>query len=1407
MRLRTTMAAEQSHGSHPLLFALALYFCSTIAALVTECQPRHEYISYRHPVSNGYRGFEQTPVAENRNMAPNELANIFSRITYTWMTPLLEKGYRQPLKLEDLWELGFEYQPSTISEKFRLKWEHEFNSSKPSLLRATIRTFGGPWFIGFVLKLISDIVSFLSPILLSRLIEFIGDFKTAKAQPVEYGYFYAVALFAVVSIQTLSLEYHWYQNLRIKCMMMAGFSAAVYRKTIKLSNDSRHRHNVGGIITYMSVDALRISDFSGNFSHDVWSAPLQIALALYFLYQTIGWSMLAGVAVMVFSIPTSSRLSRSMHTLNKLLMGYRDTRMRIMDEVLSGIKVVKLYAWEIPFVKRINDVRITLELATIRRYGILQAVFSFVMTLVPFAVSFATFGVYSLFDGVSHGPLTPRLVFVSLTLFNMLRTPLTKSASIVPNLLEAMVSFQRIYDFLLAEEVDFLNVDHAPYNRESPLSSHEDVLVSVDNGSFKWSASDELPAVSNLNIRCRRTELVAVIGTVGSGKSSLVSAILGEMEKCSGSVSIRGNIAYVPQQPWIVNATLRDNIIFGSQFDPDLYYKVVDACALGPDLESLPARDLTEIGEKGINLSGGQKARVSLARAVYSRADVYILDDPLAAVDSHVAKHIYTHVLGPRGMLKSRARVLVTNVVQCLYGADHVLMLRDGAVVEQGSIYQVMERKGLAYNFVRDFANLDSDSDKDTNSKGSQRPDRNAGKRPSSTTSSHGSSSGTSDCYDQTISPSGKSASSLATLPAEPLQKTSHTGAVSNNGTCPSRTQTEPAAAASSTSLVNNDLGRMTTTEINHEGKVEWSVYRTYAYACGLRNVSAFIAVLVSASVCSILANVWLMHWSSSNDNTGSLEDIVSTAQNTTIYYLSIYGLLGILSAALSLLQSFLLWAKCTLRASTKLHDSLLGGVLRSPMSFFDVTPLGRILNRFSSDVRGCDESLPRSISLMVTSLVGVFSAAAVICFATPIMLALTIPLYFVYKYLQQRYLFCIREMRRLELANKSPIYSHYQETISGLSTIRAYGQQSRFIDQNEERLGRYARVYYAYLALIRWLTLRLKFIGNVVMLFTAVFSVFMLHWYGYGSAGAVGLSITYALDIISALSWSIRSYTEVENMMIQLERMVEYSHLPSEAPGIVDDRRPEETWPSQGVVEFRNYSARYRDNLDLALKDMSFHVLPKQKIGIVGRTGAGKSSMTLALFRIIEAAGGQILIDGEDISKLGLYDVRSRLSIIPQDPMLFKGTVRKNLDPFGDYSDIEIWTALDHAHLAETIRAREGGLDFEVAQGGENFSVGQRQLVCLARALLRRSKVLILDEATAAIDNQTDHVIQQAIRSEFADCTVLTIAHRLNTVMDSDMILAIDRGVVVEYDTPANLLANKDSVFAKLVQETEISN
>ncbi|KAJ2835292.1 hypothetical protein J3B01_003635, partial [Coemansia erecta] len=1257
MRLRTAVSMDLVETQPAAMVANTLFMLAALATMALECQSKPHCL-YQLPDDDK---------DDVQLKSPEERANVFSRLTFTWMTPLLEQGYRKPLQMEDMLELSKRYQPDVATAEFQRNWQAEQQRRNPSLFRATMRTYGAVWALGGFYKLVSDLVSFVNPILLSKLIGFVSTYHTPAAEPIENGYFYALSMFVVASVQTLVFQQHWVQNQHVNCLIKISYTTAIYHKTMALSNDARQKYSVGSIVTHMSVDSQRVANFTADSSHQLWSLPLQIVLALFLLYRTLGWTVYAGVLAMLISIPISAQLSRSMRALNKLLMGYRDQRMKIMDEVLSGIKIIKLYAWESSFIRRINEVRVKLELGTIRHYGLIQAVFTFVTTVVPFAISFSTFGLYSLADNVSHGPLTPQLVFVSLTLFNMLRFPLSFGPTVIPALLEAMVSSRRIFDFLMAGEIDFAAIERQPYNHDAPSTTPDDVLVSVENGTFKWLSADE-PTLHNVSIQCKRDELVAIIGRVGAGKSSLVSAILGDMIKCDGSVRVHGSIAYVPQQAWIMNATLRDNILFGSRFDQEFYERVIDACALQPDLDMLPGGDMTEIGEKGINLSGGQKARVSLARAVYARADVYLLDDPLAAVDAHVGKHIFTHVLGPQGMLKTRARILITNAVQYLSNTAHIVMLQDGAGVDQGSFAQAMAQQNSIFEFIHKYIDEAQSSQATSNT-----------------------ASDSEYIEDDTVLPKGDDVNRKSSK--------QNLGRASAN-TLHSRRSTLEAE-------VGAEQGRTMTAEVNRQGHVEWSTYYTYVKACGVRNALLFTVALLLASVSNICANMWLKHWASSNAGTGlNLSPFNSTAVHSVFYYLFIYGGLGLLGASMSSLQSLLLRTRCTIRASTKIHQNMLHSVLRSPMSFFDVTPIGRILNRFSSDLQRCDERLPRSVSSMVNTMVNVVSAVVVIGLSTPLMLVIMLPLVMVYRYLQQRCLRSSRELRRLDSATRSPIFAHFQESIGGVSTIRAYNQQPRFVNDNELRVGLNMRAFYTYASLYRWLSLRLEMLGSIVILSTTLLAIGSVHYFGYGDAGLVGLAVTYALDFTGSLNWSVHSYADVANSMVQLERVIEYAELPSEAPDVIEDRVPVAMWPDQGMVEFKDYSTRYRNGLDLVLKGLSFRVQPNQKVGIVGRTGAGKSSLTLALFRIIEAAGGQILIDGEDIAKYGLFDVRSKLSIIPQDPVLFAGTVRENLDPFNSYSDQNIWQALEHAHLADFIRTKDERLEFVVTQSGENFSV-----------------------------------------------------------------------------------------------------
>ncbi|KAJ2083951.1 hypothetical protein H4R24_000394 [Coemansia sp. RSA 988] len=1297
MRLRTSIALGYIDNHLVLVATDILFGLAAVANIILESKPKPEKL-YELSSNTGYALLEnhEDNAASTSFQSPEERANIFSLIGFTWMTALLEKGYRKPLQMEDTWKLSRHYQPDAVSEKFQRNWQAELDSGNPSLFWATVRTYGLSWALSSFYALARDVIAFTTPVLLSRLINFVSVYNTVEAEPIENGYFYAITIFILSNVQSLAYHHCHLQCQRLYSQMRIGYMAAIYRKTMNISNDARRQYGTGTIVNHMSVDAEHYVNFVANLSFELWSLPLQIVVVLCLLYRTLGWTMIAGVLTLLASIPISARILQSMNVLTEQLMGHRDRRMRIMDEVLSGIKAIKLYAWEQPFIQRINKVRIGMELRIIRKNSVLNAIESFVLPFTHFTVSFATFGLYALMDNVSRGPLTPQLAFVSLVLFNMLKYPIWCLPELIPKYVKSNVSHRRIFEFLNADEIDFTAIDRQPYDRDSPTTSPDDVLVSVKDGTFKW-LSDDKAASSNINIKCRREELVAVIGRVGSGKSSLISAILGDMIKCSGDVTVCGSVAYVAQQPWILNATLRNNILFGSSYEEEYYNRVIDACALRQDLDNLPAGDLTEIGERGINLSGGQKMRVSLARAVYSRADVYVLDDPLAAVDAHVSKHLFTHVLGPQGMLQSQARILVTNAVQYLYNVDNIVMLSDGKIIEQGSYAQAMDKGGAIFEFASKLndSNLNSTSN--------------------------------------------SSASSLA-------PNADNSANTSNNVDLHQKLDKQSeltSCCEGANSSVTGDIYRTTTIETKQDGRVEWSTYHMYAKACGKHNVLILLLALLLSSIGDVLTNIWLERWSTAGSKSNSADNSGQPdASHSTKYYLLIYGGLGLASALASSLKSLVLWLKCSIRASTKLHQNMLIGVLRSPMSFFDVTPLGRIINRFSSDLDVCDEKLPESFDELSHTIADTLSGIIIVTFTMPKIIFVLVVVILIYRRIQQLYLQSSRELKRIVAITTSPVFAHFQESISGMSTIRAYVQQPQFIAENEARLA----------------------------------------------------------DNVRA------SYT-IENSMTHLERIAEYSNILPEASDIIDDCRPKEAWPEHGVVEFKNYSTRYRDGLDLVLKDLSFRVLPRHKVGIVGRTGAGKSSLTLALFRIIEGFSGQILLDGEDISKYGLFDVRSKLSIIPQDPVLFEGTVRENLDPFGSYSDQNIWRALEQAHLADYIRTKQESLEFMVAQSGENFSVGQRQLICLARALLKHAKVLVLDEATAAIDNETDEIIQQTIKKEFKDCTVLTIAHRLNTIIDSDMILVVDGGRLAEYDTPQNLLANKESIFAKLVEEAQNSS
>ncbi|XP_066599372.1 multidrug resistance-associated protein 1 isoform X2 [Prorops nasuta] len=1340
--------------------------------------------------------FSEYPPVERP--CPEQAASYPSRILFTWFDSLAWKGFRKPLESSDLWSMNPEDTATEIVPKFDKYWNKnvkkgetllwtyisiqnakasfrkasgqvDFNNGRKkketSILPPLCKAFGPTFLFGCVLKAVQDILTFVSPQILKLLISFVeGD------EPMWKGYFYTILLLLTATLQTLILSQYFQRMLLVGLRIRTALIAAIYRKALRMSNTARKESTVGEIVNLMSVDAQRFMDLTA-YINMIWSAPLQIALALYFLWEILGPAVLAGVAVMIILIPVNALIANKVKTLQIRQMKSKDERVKLMNEVLNGIKVLKLYAWEPSFEQQILKIR-KKEIQVLKEAAYLNAGTSFIWSCAPFLVSLVSFATYILIDDANV--LNSTTAFVSLSLFNILRFPLSMLPMMIGNIVQAYVSVKRINKFMNAEDLDPNNVQHDP-SEAYPLV--------IENGNFTWDPEIEKPTLRNIHLQVEQGQLVAVVGTVGSGKSSMISALLGEMEKLSGRVNTKGSIAYVSQQAWIQNATLQDNVLFGKPMNKSLYNRVIEACALSPDLKMLPAGDQTEIGEKGINLSGGQKQRVALARAVYNDSDVYFLDDPLSAVDSHVGKHIFDNVIGSTGLLKKKTKILVTHGITYLPEVDNIIVLKDGEITENGTYKQLLEKRGAFAEFLVQHlqeVHADEDSDGDL-TEIKQQLESTIG----------------ADELQQKLTRGRSRISESQSDSGSTADKKSINGSLKRQYSTDSQ-QSENFVRSNSIKekeQIQSKIGeKLIEVEKAETGSVKWRVYSHYFRSIGwFLSISTIVINGIYQSF-SIGSNVWLSVWS--NDNTTVVNGTADAAKRDM--YLGVYGALGLGQAVTSFLCDLVPQLGCWL-AARQMHIVMLRAMMRAPLTFFDTTPTGRIIARFAKDVDVLDTSLPQQISDSIYCLFEVIATLVVISFSTPVFIVVIIPIGVLYYFIQRFYVASSRQLKRLESVSRSPIYSHFSESVTGAQTIRAYNVQERFILESENKVDLNQVCYYPSLIANRWLAIRLEMIGNLIIFFAALFAVL-----GRDTmrSGIVGLSVSYALQITQTLNWLVRMTSDVETNIVAVERIKEYGETPQEAPWEIANTTPPKEWPLQGQVSFKEFKVRYREGLDLVLRGITFTVNGGEKVGIVGRTGAGKSSLTLALFRIIEAADGKIFIDDIDISKLGLHALRTKLTIIPQDPVLFSGTLRMNLDPFDHHTDEEVWRALEHAHLKIFVKSLPNGLLYEVSEGGDNLSVGQRQLICLARALLRKTKVLILDEATAAVDLETDDLIQRTIREEFKDCTVLTIAHRLNTILDSDRVIVLDKGLIKEYESPETLLRNTSTAFYSMAKD-----
>ncbi|XP_049916463.1 ATP-binding cassette sub-family C member 3 isoform X2 [Epinephelus moara] len=1332
-------------------------------------------------------------VVTDPNPCPETTAGFLSTMTFWWFTRMAIKGYKMPLQAKDLWSLNQRDTSKVTVPKLLKEWEKEQAKAKsehslssqavyskpppsttnhigegesspeevevllssqkaapyqPSFLRALIKAFGPYFLIGSAYKLLQDIITFVNPQLLRMLI----SFTKQKGAPDWWGYSLAFLMFFTAFLQTLILHHHFQYCFVTGMNVRTAIIGAIYRKALVITNAAKRSSTVGEVVNLMSVDAQRFMDLT-TFLNMLWSAPLQILLALYFLWQNLGPSVLAGVAVMIMLIPFNAVIAMKTRAYQVEQMQYKDSRIKLMNEILNGIKVLKLYAWENSFKEKVLAIR-QKELNVLRKTAYLGALSTMAWTSAPFLVALTTFAVYVTVD--ENNILDAEKAFVSLSLFNILRFPLNMLPQVISSMVQASVSLKRIQGFLSHDELDPDSVDRK--------NTATDFSVTVINGKFTWAKEDP-PILHNINMMVPQGSLMAVVGHVGCGKSSLISALLGEVEKLEGEVSIQGSVAYVPQQAWIQNATLRDNILFGNPYNEQKYRCVLEACALTPDLEVLPGGDMTEIGEKGINLSGGQRQRVSLARALYSDADIYLLDDPLSAVDAHVAKHIFDNLIGPEGVLKGKTRILVTHGISFLPQVDNIMVMVEGRVSEMGSYQELLKQNGAFAEFLRNYALEDIIEEEEATEDLIEDEEL----YPDDALSNH------TDMVDNepVINEAKRNfIRQISIISADGENPRSRS--VRRHG-CSQRKHSEQLDKKKP-----HEMQKLIQSETTETGRVKTKVYLEYAKAVGPL-LSVLICLLYGCqSAAAIGANIWLSQWTNDASRNQTKENV-----NMRV---GVYAALGIAQGILVMISSFTL-AMGNIGAAKKLHHNLLTNKLHTPQSFFDTTPIGRIINRFSKDIYIIDEALPATVLMFLGTFFVSLSTMIVIVSSTPIFAVVIVPLAFTYIFVQRFYVATSRQLKRLESVSRSPIYSHFSETVTGCSVIRAYGRHSAFVLMSDMKVDENQKSYYPGIVSNRWLGVRIEFIGNCIVLFAALFAVTGKENL---NPGLVGLSVSYALQVTMSLNWMVRMTSDLENNIVAVERVKEYCETKTEAPWEVEDKKPPPEWPTKGNVEFHDYSVRYREGLDLVLKDLTLNVKGGEKIGIVGRTGAGKSSMTLCLFRLLEAAAGEITIDEVKIAEIGLHDLRSKLTIIPQEPVLFSGTLRMNLDPFDKYSDEEVWAALEHSHLHKFVSNQQAKLELECSEGGENLSVGQRQLVCLARALLRKTRILILDEATAAIDLETDDLIQSTIRTQFEDCTVFTIAHRLNTIMDYTRVLVLDKGKIAEFDTPTNLISQR---------------
>ncbi|KAL9444632.1 hypothetical protein AB3S75_017758 [Citrus x aurantiifolia] len=1263
------------------------------------------------------------------NVTPYSNASLFSILTFSWMGSLISLGNKKTLDLEDVPQLDSGDSVVGCFPIFRNKLEaNRVEGNKVTAFKLTKALFFSAWkeiVFTAILALLYTLANYVGPYLIDTFVQYLNGEREFKNE----GYV-LVSTFFVAKIVECLAQRHWMFRLQVAGIKMRSVLVSmVYNKGLTLSCQAKQSYTSGEIINFMTVDAERVGDF-GWYMHDPWLVILQVSLALLILYKNLGLASIAALFATVLIMLTNFPLGRLQENFQDKLMGSKDKRMKVTSEILRNMRILKLQGWEMKFLSKIIELR-KIEAGWLKKFLYTGAMTSFVFWGAPTFVSVATFGACMLL-GI---PFESGKILSALATFRILQEPIYNLPDTISMIIQTKVSLDRIASFLCLDDLQSDVVE------KHPRGSSETAIEIVD-GNFAWDISSNNPTLRDINLKVFHGMRVAVCGTVGSGKSSLLSCILGEVPKISGTLKLCGTKAYVAQSPWIQSGNIEHNILFGKPMDREKYDRVLEACSLKKDLEILSFGDQTVIGERGINLSGGQKQRIQIARALYQDADIYLFDDPFSAVDAHTGSHLFKEVL--LGLLRSKTVIYVTHQVEFLPAADLILVMKDGKITQAGKYNDIL-------NSGTDFMVLVG-------------------------------------AHQQALS----ALDSIEGGPvSERISMNKENGGIDTTNGVTMKEGNED-IQTDKVDEVAGPKGQLVQEEEREKGRVGFSVYWQYittAYRGAL--VPFILLAQILFQILQIGSNYW-MAWA-----TPVSEDVKPAVGSSTLI---------IVYVALALGSSFCILARSTLLATagfktaTLLFNKMHFCLFRAPMSFFDATPSGRLLNRASTDQSAVDLNIASQVGAFAFSMIRLLGIIAVMSQAAWQVFIVFIPVIAVSIWYQQYYIPSARELSRLVGVCKAPVIQHFSETISGSTTIRSFDQESRFRDTNMKLVDGYSRPKFHIAGAMEWLCFRLDMLSSLTFAFSLVLLISIPE--GVIEPAIAGLAVTYGLNLNMLQAWVIWNLCNLENKIISVERILQYTCISSEPPLVIEESRPDCSWPTHGEVDILNLQVRYAPHLPLVLRGLTCTFPGGMKTGIVGRTGSGKSTLIQTLFRIVEPTAGEIVIDGINISSIGLHDLRSRLSIIPQDPTMFEGTVRNNLDPLEEYKDEEIWEALDKCQLGDEVRNKEGKLDSRVTENGENWSMGQRQLVCLGRVLLKKSKVLVLDEATASVDTATDNLIQQTLRQHFSDCTVITIAHRITSVIDSDMVLLLSHGIIEEYDSPTKLLENKSSSFAQLVAE-----